>query len=675
MKKFLTLLLSFTLTAGACMLTACEQPSNPDVPPISTGTSEKNEYTITFIQYNQPNVVVKVEEGEDLTEIPKTQPRPGYTVTWPEVDLTNITKNMTVEAIETANSYTITYELNGGEMETTTQTVVYDSPYTLLVPNEREDYEFQGWTHNGTSIESGKTWSVADNVTLVATWKDNRPIYTVTFVDGTTSKEVQVKKGEAVAAEDVPTFIGKDGHTPTWDITDYANIQKDTLVTAIYTPNVYTITYDADGFDIDGTTVQLTYGADCAALDMTLTKDAHKFLGWEYNDITYTNTSKWNVDGNVTLTAKWADGIVITFLDTNGANVTRTAYEGDDLTNIPTPTAKIGYDVDTEWYADKDCTIKASFTNLQADATVYAKATPKNYEITYDANGGILDDTKQSVTFDAEYVLAEPTHEKTYMQFTGWVDASGNFISSGIWENDSNLSLTAQWKDTRAVHTVTFKQSGQNPIEIRVKDGEGISALPALTSKTGYNVSWGVELADLASITESRTITAVEIAKTYTVILKVDANGTLIRNTVEIDYNESYDLSNLAKGNKGYRLVEWQKDGKSFATIGVWDLDVQGVELKAIFEAKTFKIHLDVNGGDALPTDEITFSVTYGGVYELPTPTRAATEDYKYKFQYWKIKGTNTVIANSGTWLEDYEEYEITLIVQWKKIDGWTGNY
>ena len=320
MKKFLSLLLCLTLTAGTSMLTACGiGTGNSNTPGFSNSedtSAEARTFTVTFQQSNQTDIEIKVEEGETLTMLPAPAERTGYTVRWETVDLTNIMKNITVKAEEIPNNYTITYDANGGTLETTTQEVTYDAKYTLATPT-REDYIFEGWTRDGNIIVSGDKWTIAEDVSLVANWKDNRPTYTVKFVDGNSVKEISVKKGEAVASADVPEFIGKTGYTPHWDITDYTNIQADTTVTAIYDANVYTITYSAEGFEIDGTTVDLTYGADCTALDMSLTRETHNFLGWEYNGATYNKEIKWNVADNVTLTAKWAEKeeVVITFKD------------------------------------------------------------------------------------------------------------------------------------------------------------------------------------------------------------------------------------------------------------------------------------------------------------------------------------------------------------------------
>ena len=508
-----------------------------------------------------------------MTDIPSPAEKVGYTVTWNRTDFTNIKEDIKVTAIEKANKYTITYDANGGTVENATQEVTFDEETTLATPT-KEDYIFLGWTYNSTAVLNNAPWKIADSVTLVASWQDARPTYNVTFVDGSQSKVVTVKKGESVAAEDVPAFVGKIGYTVEWDIKDYTNIQGDMTVTADYDPITYTVTYNADGFAIDGTTVQLTYDAVCSALDMSLTKAEEDFLGWTYNGVTYTNASTWNVaDENVVLEAAWAtkDQIVITFRDTDGSTINKTVYEGQDLTDIPTPKDKTGYTVDKDnWYVDEECTIIATFTNVQEKATVYAKATAKKYTISYNANGGSVANPTQEVYYDADYTLETPTHEKDYMHFEGWKDdVSGKIIEKGTWKTDSNVSLTAQWTDKREIYMISFKQAGQDPKTYTVKAGESFTDIPTPVAKTGYDVVW--EEKDLTNVQGNIEVKAIETAQTYTITLSLYDSKT---ESAYVTYDSAYELKEPKR--TGWIFKGWKYNGEAFAEKGTWKTVVEG---------------------------------------------------------------------------------------------------
>lgn len=576
MKKFIMLL---TLVVGLCfVLGGCFSDGGES----SESQSAKDvTYTVTFKQSGELDVIKKVKEGESLKDVPSPKEKVGYTVEWDKTSFTNVKENIVVNAIATANKYTVTYDANGGSVASATQEVTYDTEATLLEP-EREDYYFLGWSYDGVSVVSGAKWTIADDVTLVASWQDRRPEYTVTFIDGSFSSIVTVKKGESVAEADVPELIGKVGHTASWDKTDYSNVTENMTVTAIYTPITYTVTYSAEGFEVDGQTIHLTYGEACTGLAV-LTSETQNFIGWVYNGNTYTAESVWNVaEEDAVLTASWADKdqIVVTFVDTDGTTKTRTLYVGQTLDDVPTPSAKVGYNVDSEnWYTDSTCTQVASLENLQSSITVYAKAEAKTYTVTYNVNGGIqVEET--IVTFDKEYVLATPTHSLEYMEFVAWKDDEGNAVAmEGVWTTDGDWSLIAEWRDSRAIYTVTFEQPGEQTLTYTVKAGEAFTDIPAVVEKKGYTVTWDeAAIAKLASVNEDIKVSAVINPKTCTVTLNLNG-GYLEEVTVVVTYGEAYELPTPAHGTMTFD--GWTYNGNSFDAQGVWELDEDEIQLVA----------------------------------------------------------------------------------------------
>ena len=67
-----------------------------------------------------------------------------------------------------ANSYTVTFDMAGGSLASSTQVVTFGEEFVLPVPT-KESYEFLGWYHGEQIIENGK-WSIASDVTLIAKW-------------------------------------------------------------------------------------------------------------------------------------------------------------------------------------------------------------------------------------------------------------------------------------------------------------------------------------------------------------------------------------------------------------------------------------------------------------------------------------------------------------------------
>ena len=131
-------------------------------------------YVITF-ETEDGEITKEVLEGEDLTDIPELPTEAGFTFSWSVTDFTNVSENMTVTLVRTANNYTITYNLEGledVEIENLTTQVTYGETFTLEEPT-RDCYVFEGWYDaDGNKVESG-VYNVADNITLTAVWSED----------------------------------------------------------------------------------------------------------------------------------------------------------------------------------------------------------------------------------------------------------------------------------------------------------------------------------------------------------------------------------------------------------------------------------------------------------------------------------------------------------------------
>jgi len=134
-----------------------------------------------------------------------------------EADYTIGTANVTLYAQWTINTYTVTFDTNGGDGgSTATQTLDYNTP-TALTANgyTKTGYTFSGWNTlangSGTAYADTADYTIGTaNVTLYAQWTINT--YTVTF-DGNTSD------GGSTATQtldyNTPTALTANGYTKT----------------------------------------------------------------------------------------------------------------------------------------------------------------------------------------------------------------------------------------------------------------------------------------------------------------------------------------------------------------------------------------------------------------------------------------------------------------------------
>lgn len=165
----------FCFFAFGCSLDSCFK-GNQD----GTGESEEPTavyYTVTFEQDGFESITKSVQEGRALIDIPAPKEVAGYTITWEETDLSNVTQDITVQAVVTANTYTITYRLNYNHatMTKTEEKIVYGEEFTLETPTvaENSEYAFVKWIDEETREEvKAGTYLYPRNITLIGVWSD-----------------------------------------------------------------------------------------------------------------------------------------------------------------------------------------------------------------------------------------------------------------------------------------------------------------------------------------------------------------------------------------------------------------------------------------------------------------------------------------------------------------------
>lgn len=117
-------------------------------------------------------------------------------------DTVSITSNTTLYAHWTANSYTVTFDANGGTTPTASKNVTYASTYGTLPTPTRSGYAFLGWfteQTGGTQITSSSTVGIAAAQTLYAHWeamsilhvKDNGTVRTITNIQAVENHTVR----------------------------------------------------------------------------------------------------------------------------------------------------------------------------------------------------------------------------------------------------------------------------------------------------------------------------------------------------------------------------------------------------------------------------------------------------------------------------------------------------
>ena len=274
-----------------------------DTPSMSISLPEINnlgnkEYTAIFNEREADkwNITYELKGGEvsgnpstyKRSELPITLNNPekeGYTfIGWTgsngrEPSNVTIPKNTTgdlnYEANYTPKEYTITYDLDGGSVSTPNKEIYTIETETFSLNNpSKEGYTFEGWIgSNGTtpqtnvSITKGST----GNKNYEAKYTINK--YNVEFYNMNSNGEYTLNKtvedidyNTVIPSNEVPE-VSLRGYTfKYWSLDKINEYDLETKVTnniklyAVYTKDIYTITYDLDGGSLEeGKTNPSTY--------------------------------------------------------------------------------------------------------------------------------------------------------------------------------------------------------------------------------------------------------------------------------------------------------------------------------------------------------------------------------------------------------------------------------
>ncbi len=176
-----------------------------------------------------------------------------------------VTENVTFTAIFRIKTYTVTFK-----NETTTvstQTVEHGKFASIPTPPTKTNYEFNGWSLDGTNVIDIGNYVITENTTFMATFRIKT--YTVTFKSGNaTVSTQQVEHGKHASIPTNPTktdyiFIGwtLDG-TNTVDIESRV-ITENTTFTALFEDKRL---YIPIGYDTLGNGSALSVNFDCVGM-------------------------------------------------------------------------------------------------------------------------------------------------------------------------------------------------------------------------------------------------------------------------------------------------------------------------------------------------------------------------------------------------------------------------
>ena len=435
----------------------------------------------------------KAKPSVTIPAISKT----GYTCSWNTSadgkgttynagDVTDKLNTQTLYAVCKANSYTVSYNSNGGSGTMANDTATYDSNFiTKKNTFTKTGYTFNGWNEkaDGTGTvwgltssgmyESGKTWkwTYTKNITLYAQWKANTNTkYVVKHykqkLDGTYPSE----------ADDTDNLTGTTDSSVSPAVKDVKNNSNYIGFTA---PSVQTVTIAGDG----STVVTYKY-----------TRNKYTFTLGSTTGITTTgSTASGSYYYGSTITLKAAANTGYTFNGWTSSNTSLVANQTNASATFTMPAGNITM--------TPSATAKSLTFNDQSFNRTYNPTTDQKVGITA-ATGG-----------SGSYSYTITSGNTSYFSISG----TSITVKAGTPANTYTLKVLAKDTNTKATKEATITI---------VVDKKTTSAPVSPTVKI-YNAAaqnHGITIPEGASIVESKsTLSAINVG-TYNVVFTLNSN-------------------------------------------------------------------------------------------------------------------------------------------------------
>ena len=412
----------------------------------------------------------------------------------------------------TAQTYTVSYNANGGSNAPASQTKVHGVTLTLssAVPY-RTNYEFVGWSASSSATTAtytaGGSYAGNASVTLFAVWKYKPATYTVSYDanGGTGAPGRQTKTyGVTLTLTTIqPTrknylFLGwsKDRNATSASYTAGGSYTDNADVTLYavwrYDPETYTIRYDANGGTGAPASQTKTYGVPLPLSAVKPTRAGYEFLGWATSRNAtvseYAPGERYTDEAGVTLYAVWRyipKTYEVKYDANGGGNTPASQTKTEDVTLILTSTIPTRYGYTFKGWATSSSATSADYQaggsyTANESVTLYAVWAINTYTVSFDANGGSNAPNPQKKTHGQNLILTVAIPTRPNHVFLGWAtDSSAKSVAyapGATYTAEEDVTLYAVWQERNYDFSVSdltvtpdeIEQYGKVTVKFRV---------------------------------------------------------------------------------------------------------------------------------------------------------------------------------------------------------------
>ena len=247
-------------------------------------------------------------------------------------------------------------------------------------------------------------------------------------------------------------------------------------LTAKWTPNTYHVTYHPNGGNGTQYTVDIVYDTDFVLLSnsdshLNFTKKGHEFDYWRgSNGSGWSGWEgrpwKWTFDTDVILYAQWTPKTYHVTYNPNGGNGSAYTHDivyGETFVLLDPTDNKLNYSRDDHvfsyWSMNQDGS-ETSWKNwignewswgYDYDVTFYAQWN-RNYHIIYHANGGSGTPMSETIVASGQHcVISQNTYTKTGYKFSHWAE----LYPDGTYRNNGWTGWSGTWQWANGEYSIS----------------------------------------------------------------------------------------------------------------------------------------------------------------------------------------------------------------------------
>ena len=632
--------------------------------------------------------------------------------------------NIVFTALWEPITYKLFFDANGGDSGATDpQEITFDEPFKLNKNGyTRVGYKFLGWaeTKDATAIDYTDEQEISKNLESVqdaehkfyAVWS---PLtYTVSYdrnvniSDGGDSKKMYDKtytydKPESLSAN-VWSRVGytfmywctsADGNGPHYEnmqtcpnIVD-PNVTKNVTLYAIWRPNIYTVIFDGNGYDVQLDSQVMTYGNRDADARLAAVPDAVKAKDYvpgytlgKYvgdNGEIITDPDKQSTANFICWTAKTYDGKNIELQD-QAINADWCKDDNDSIT------------LNAIWTPNTD----TKYTIRHLRETVDGNYDPENAQLAEI----VCDDTTKGTTDTVTNVAGNDSLLKTY---DGWtvqksminektIAGDGSTVIDVFYtRNQYTVNFDLNYTNAPAVssqtiqHEYTFDEPSPEPVRTGYTFGGWYKS-----ANCNDDEKWNFDT-DKMPI-GGLTLYAKWTPNTYTIKYHYKTYEAAYDTTTK--FLQQTTLNYTTYGKDGYDFAGWSMtptDDVKFPASSLTGALIIGstsgfdgtqstYDLYAVWTPHTYTIVLNGNGG-TYTNNNVTYTTiekpgyTYGEDKELPSMSSEASGNKftrkGYKFIGWATSATGNVVYKNGQMVNSLTPVNgdtVNLYAKWEAI-------